>query len=105
MSWLDRLKYSMGIEPSKLFYLGQEITPKQKCHWVKTTDNSSVSGPNFGEIVRVIKYSHYEKGVWYIQITGHDGAFDEQWFAPVISDDELESMLNEIGELTLKRHE
>lgn len=91
--------------PDKLFYPGQEITTKTKINWANLDTNELLPGPKFGEIVRCLSYNHCKKGVWFIKVTKYEGNFDENCFAPVISDDQLEEMLNEIDELAIKHQE
>lgn len=91
--------------PDKLFFEGQEITPLHKHQW-HYLDNVLVTaqGPKFGEIVKCKEYVKAKNNIWYIRISGYEGAFDETDFAPVISDDQLEEMLNEVDELMIREH-
>lgn len=98
MSWFEKI---LGLEPDKLFYPGQEITPISKMEWVSADDNETIRhGPKFGEIVKCVEYVHYRKGEWYIQISGYYHNYAEGWFAPVITDKQLEEMLQEV-EITI----
>lgn len=103
MTWFDRIKAAICPDPPKLFHEGQEITPKQKCEWMDKSDYSLTNGPDFGEIVRCESYHPIcIKGQWHIHISGYEGYFEEKWFAPVLGDDQLEEMLNDIPELMIK---
>jgi len=103
MSLFNRI-ISLFKDPEKLFYEGQEITPKSPCEWVNLSTNAIRPGPKFGEIVKCVNYVHVRDGKWFIQVTGYSENYAEEWFAPVISDDKLEEMLNDIDELIIKTH-
>lgn len=93
-------------EPDKLFSEGQEITPKVKPIWWNPDTQCLGVGPAFGEVVTVEYYAHVLRGKWYIKIRGYNhDFFDETCFAPVISDDELEDIMNDIDELVIRKHE
>lgn len=100
MKWLDKIKSFIGIEPDKLFYIGQEITPKTKTEWVFSQTKQKAAGPKFGEIVRCLKYDNFTDGNWFIKISGYgEYTFREECFAQVISDGELAEMLKGVEEL------
>jgi hypothetical protein len=106
MTWLNRI-ISRFIEPNKLFYIGQQITPKTDVKWwcIEFQSNVNHLCPKRGEIVEVIEYLKIIEGEWYIRIAGYaHKSFNENCFAPVITDDQLEEMLNDIDELIVKEH-
>ena len=105
MTFLDHIKSILGLVPEKLFYPSQEITPISSPNWAEHISKKPALGPKFGQIVRVRRYEQLHKGRWYISIGGYTNFYDELEFAPVISDDELEEMLNEVDELVIKHHE
>lgn len=98
MNWLKKI---LGMEPDKLFYPGQEITPRVNPTWSIKGTHVLQPGPKFGEIVKVIRYARVSEGQWYIQITSYGNYFDESQFAPVITNKQLEEMLQEVGQLTI----
>ena len=98
MNWLKKI---LGMEPDKLFYPGQEVTPLKSPNWIRKDTNEIMPGPKFGEVVKVVKYSHLSDDGWYIEIMNYRYAFKESEFAPVISSNQLEEMLQEVGELTI----
>lgn len=101
MTFLDRIKSLFGNEPDKLFYPGQEITPISSPTWAEQITRKPAAGPKFGEVVRVKGYVELHNNQWYIAITGYKDFYNEKEFAPVISDDQLEEMLNGIDELMI----
>lgn len=107
MNWLNRIISRFKDKdpvPDKLFYPGQEITPKAQCEWISVDTQELRSGPKFGEVVQVVKYIHFRKGHWFINVTGYDQNYSEDWFAPVITDKQLEKMLKEVDTITTVTH-
>jgi len=72
--------------------------------WSEIGTGVKYPGPKFGDVVKCKKYEILKEGKWYILIVGFNGYFREDHFAPVISDDQLEEMLNDIDELIIKTH-
>lgn len=104
MTFFDKIKNALGLLPPKLFYEGQEITPNHDHRqWVTTEERHPSKGPKNGEIVKCVEYIEVFKNTWYIKISGYLGRFKENDFSPVISDDQLEEMLNGIDELIIKK--
>lgn len=103
MNWLNRI-ISLFKEPDKLFYPGQEVTMVTDGTWSEVGTGVKFPGPKFGDIVKVKRYEKIVKSKWYISLIGFSSLFQENAFAPVISDDKLEEMLNDIDELIIKDH-
>ncbi len=87
------------MESDKLFYPGQEITKVVEGNWCLTGTHTRYPGPKMGEVVKVKRYGEFYKGNWYIAITGYTDTFKECCFAPVITDSQLEEMLQEVDQL------
>lgn len=97
MSWFD---FFRRANPDQIFTKGQEISIIANKKWVNQY-GQEIAGPKFNEIVRVRQYDKFHEGNWYIQVSDYPHSYLEKSFAPVISDDKLEEMVNAIDQLTM----
>ena len=102
MNLIEKVKAFFGYRPGKLFDIGQDITPKFQINWVHSNDKTKAVGPRFGQVVKVVRYNNLDRGVWYINITGFTNPYNEDIFAPLITDGELQELLEESIRLTEK---
>lgn len=84
----------------KRFQIGQAITMITNRGWalVGRSDDPYGDTPVFGKIYHVRAYDSYISGAWYILLEEFSRtSFEENRFAPVISNKELAEALSEIA--------
>lgn len=80
------------------FKPGQEVTVIENKGWTLVAGPPRLIKPQYGKIYTVSRYSQVINNDWYIMLVefGLDRDFNENRFAPIISDSILEKELSEI---------
>jgi len=90
--------------PEKKFHIGQEVARVDCDKIVYIFNGLEAPAPKLSEIVKVVRYDVFYEGNWYITVSGYKDQYVEKMFAPVISDDDLESELNQIDGLIIRNN-